>query len=161
MSLHFWLILFRIKFVSKKMTKRILIMGLPGAGKTTLAKELQIRLREEGKTVKWLNADEVRTIYNDWDFSEEGRIRQSLRMRELADKFITDYVICDFVAPLLEMRNNFNADCTVWVDTIKESRFIDTNNIFIPPDSTEYDFHVTEQDAEQWSKKIVHIMHEK
>jgi adenylylsulfate kinase len=136
-------------------------MGLPGAGKTTLAKELKQKLQEQGKTVKWLNADEVRQIYNDWDFSIEGRIRQSLRMRELADKFITDYVICDFVAPLVEMRNNFSADWTIWVDTIKESRFDDTNNMFIPPNINEYDFHVTEQNAERWATIILNSIYER
>jgi adenylylsulfate kinase len=64
------------------MAKRILIMGLPGAGKTTLAKELRLKFWEEGRTVSWLNADKIRKIYNDWDFSTEGRIRQSQRMRE-------------------------------------------------------------------------------
>jgi adenylylsulfate kinase-like enzyme len=81
-------------------------MGLPGSGKTTLAQELKKQLQQAGRTVEWLNADEVRTTYNDWDFSESGRIRQSQRMRELADKFVTDYVIADFVAPLAEMREN-------------------------------------------------------
>jgi adenylylsulfate kinase len=134
------------------MAKRILIMGLPGAGKTTLAKELQIKLWEEGRTVSWLNADKIRKIYNDWDFSTEGRIRQSRRMRELADNSTNDYVICDFVAPLAEQRDNFKADCTIWVDTILESRFEDTNKAFVPP--AVYEFRVTEQDANKWSEFI-------
>lgn len=134
------------------MAKRILIMGLPGAGKTTLAKELQIKLWEEGRTVSWLNADKIRKIYNDWDFSTEGRIRQSRRMRELADNSTNDYVICDFVAPLAEQRDNFKADWTIWVDTILESRFEDTNKAFVPP--AVYEFRVTEQDANKWSEFI-------
>jgi adenylylsulfate kinase len=132
--------------------KRILIMGLPGSGKTTLAQELQQQLQSTGKTVKWLNADEVRTVYNDWDFSESGRIRQSQRMRELADKFDTDYVIADFVAPLAEMRRNFSADCVIWVDTIQQGRFADTNAMFEPPDR--YDFRVTQQDCKKWADVI-------
>ena len=59
------------------MTKRILVMGLPGAGKTTLAQQILDRLEVSGKTVTWLNADNIRKEYNDWDFSLEGRLRQS------------------------------------------------------------------------------------
>jgi len=153
--------------------KRILIMGLPGSGKTYLAEHLKKQLEEYAKPivehsivpftdskikVGWLNADDVRKKYNDWDFSVEGRIRQSHRMRELADSMTDmDYVICDFVAPLVEMRNNFKADWTVWVDTIDKGRFEDTNKAFIPPEV--YDFRITEQNAEKWSEFIVnHII---
>ena len=144
-----------------KSIKRILIMGLPGSGKTTLAQKLKKQLQQAGRTVEWLNADEVRTTYNDWDFSESGRIRQSQRMRELADKFVTDYVIADFVAPLAEMRENFDADCTIWVDTITQGRFADTNTMFQAPG--QYDFRVTEQDCEKWAniiKKYLITMHQ-
>ena len=58
------------------MSQRILIMGLPGAGKTTLAKELKKQLEALGKSVQWLNADAVREKFNDWDFSDAGRLRQ-------------------------------------------------------------------------------------
>jgi hypothetical protein len=131
---------------------RILIMGLPGAGKTYLAQHILGHLQDAKKQVSWLNADDVRKKYNDWDFSTEGRIRQSLRMRELADICPVDYVICDFVAPLTDMRINFAADWTVWVDTIKSGRFEDTNKVFVPPDS--YDFRITEQNSEKWSEFI-------
>ena len=135
------------------MTQRILIMGLPGAGKTYLAQHLLGHLQTANKRVAWLNADDVRKKYNDWDFSKEGRIRQSLRMRELADNMTDmDYVICDFVAPLVEMRNNFKADWTIWVDTIRESRYADTNAAFVEPKV--YDFRVTEQNAEKWAEFI-------
>jgi len=137
--------------------KRILIMGLPGSGKTYLAQYILEHLQNERKTVKWLNADDVRKKYNDWDFSKEGRIRQSLRMRELADSSDTDFVICDFVAPLPEMRHNFKADWTVWVDTIEKGRFEDTNKAFVPPDV--YDFRITEQHGEKWGEFIAaHIL---
>ena len=132
--------------------KRILIMGLPGAGKTYLAQHILDPLQDNKKTVMWLNADDVRKKYNDWDFSHEGRIRQSLRMRELADSYDVDYVICDFVAPLVEMRNNFKADWTVWVDTINQGRFEDTNKVFVAPE--QYDFRITEQKAEKWGEFI-------
>jgi GTPase SAR1 family protein len=136
-----------------KTPNRILIMGLPGAGKTYLAQHIVDHLQAEKKRVGWLNADDVRKKYNDWDFSEAGRIRQSLRMRELADAMTdVDYVICDFVAPLVEMRNNFKADWTVWVDTIDKGRYEDTNKAFVPPDV--YDFRITEQHGEKWGEFI-------
>jgi hypothetical protein len=138
--------------------KKILIMGLPGAGKTTLAQWIVDFLQKEKKKVGWLNADDVRKKYDDWDFSESGRIRQSKRMCELADAMVDlDFVICDFVAPLVEMRNNFKADWTIWVDTIDKGRYEDTNKAFIPPEV--YDFRITEQNAEKWGEFIAaHIL---
>jgi hypothetical protein len=134
------------------MTQRILIMGLPGAGKTTLAENLQEFMLNNFMTVTWLNADEIRKKYNDWDFSKEGRIRQSKRMHDLSIEAETDYVIADFVAPLVEMRDNYKADWTIWVDTIREGRYADTNAMFVEPDT--YDFRVNEQDALKWSEFI-------
>ena len=132
-------------------------MGLPGSGKTTLAEALRIKLRHAGRTVAWFNADEIRKQFNDWDFSEAGRIRQSKRMRELAESCGTDYALCDFVAPLVEMRNNFKADWTIWVDTINEGRFADTNKIFVNP--TTYNFRIRTQDAVKWAESICnHIL---
>lgn len=131
------------------MTKRILIMGLPGAGKTTLALNLMNYLQPN---VIWLNADEVRKKFNDWDFSAEGRLRQSIRMREFADKAKTKYVIADFVCPLPEMRRIYEPHFTIWLDTITEGRFEDTNRAFVAPDY--YDVRVTEQDAGKWAKEI-------
>ena len=129
--------------------KIVLIMGLPGSGKTTLAKELVPMLN-----AKWLNADKVRTEYNDWDFSEEGRVRQANRMRDLAKKLRDEgnYVVADFICPTPEARSLFPADYIIWVDTIKEGRFDDTNKMFVNPDK--YDFHVTTQDAKNWAPKI-------
>ena len=130
--------------------KIILIMGLPGAGKTTLANELAPLLK-----AKRLNADEVRKAANDWDFSEEGRKRQSKRMSKLALNLKNEgnYVIADFICPTPEARNLFPADYIIWVDTIKEGRFEDTNQMFVKPEK--YDFHVTSQDAKFWSSKII------
>lgn len=142
------------------MAIRILIMGLPGAGKTTLAKLLTEKLQAVKKNVTWLNADDVRKRFNDWDFSNEGRIRQSIRMRDLADKCDSGYVVCDFVAPLVEMRNNFKADWTIWMDTIDKGIFEDTNKLFISP--AIYDFRITEKTAEKWSSIIAeHILSDK
>ena len=124
-------------------------MGLPGSGKTTLAEELAPLLN-----AKRLNADEVRKEANDWDFSEEGRKRQAKRMADFALKLKNDgdYVVADFICPTPEARNLFPADFIVWVNTIKEGRFDDTNKMFIKPDK--YDFQVTTQDAKNWAPKI-------
>ena len=125
-------------------------MGLPGAGKTTLANELAPLLK-----AKRVNADEIRKAADDWDFSEEGRIRQSKRMAENAIKLKNEgnYVIADFICPTPEARNLFPADIIIWVDTIKEGRFDDTNQMFVKPEK--YDFHVTSQDAKYWASKII------
>ena len=103
------------------------------------------------------DADKVRDEYNDWDFSHDGRIRQATRMRRLADQSVYQYTIIDMVSPLPEMRNIIEPDYIVFVDTIKEGRYTDTNKLFVPP--SQYDFHVTEQDALAWAcviaKKIL------
>jgi phosphopantetheine adenylyltransferase len=132
--------------------KKILVMGLPGSGKTYFASELKKYLEQNNKSVMWLNADEIRKHFNDWDFSKEGRIRQSIRMATLAEECSEDYVICDFVAPLTEMRNNFKAEWTIWMDTIDQGRFEDTNKMFIAPDV--YDFRINEKSAEKWSEYV-------
>ena len=130
--------------------KIILIMGLPGAGKTTLANELASLIKS-----KRLNADEIRKAANDWDFSEEGRTRQAKRMSEAALKIKNEgnNVIADFICPTPAARNLFPADYIVWVDTIKEGRFEDTNQMFVKPEK--YNFHVTSQDAKLWAPKIM------
>ena len=130
--------------------KIILVMGLPGAGKTTLADELAPML-----DAKRLNADEIRKAANDWDFSKEGRTRQAKRMAEQALKLKNDgnYVVADFICPTPEARSLFPANFIIWVDTIKEGRFEDTNHMFIKPEK--YDFHVTTQDAKLWASKII------
>lgn len=127
-------------------------MGLPGSGKTTLSVSLIKLLSKDSYSVDWFNADEVRGMYNDWDFTKEGRIRQAHRMRELADKSRTDFCIADFVAPYPISREIYDADFTIWVDTIKTSGYEDTNAEFVEPDH--YDFRITQQDHAMWSNII-------
>ena len=114
-------------------------MGLPGSGKTYLTKRLVPLIK-----AAWYNADKVREMANDWDFSDEGRKRQSKRMRNFADfeKSHGRFVVCDFVCPTKLTRENFDSDITVWMDTIKEGRYEDTNKIFQNPKKV--DFHITE-----------------
>lgn len=131
-------------------------MGLPGSGKTTLAEELKVVLEEVNKSVLWLNADNIRKIHDDWDFSAEGRLRQAKRMVSYADVSDDDYVIADFVCPLPEMRDIFDADFTIWVDTIDSGRFEDTNKAFQKPDT--FDVRVTEQDCKKWAKIILSML---
>ena len=154
-------------------SKRILIMGLPGSGKTYFAEKLKKYLESNSNTqtmplermlhleypplqyssrVDWFNADEIRKRFNDWDFSREGRIRQSIRMFDFAVSCTEDFVICDFVAPLVEQRNNFKADWTIWMDTIDAGRYEDTNQAFVAPE--QYDFRITEQNAEKWAEFV-------
>jgi adenylylsulfate kinase len=118
---------------------KILIMGLPGAGKTWLAERLQKHLK-----CAWYNADAVRQMANDWDFSLEGRTRQSLRMKTVADyeKSHNRNVICDFVCPTKETQCLFEPDITIWMDTISRGRFEDTNKLFQAPQNA--DIHITE-----------------
>jgi adenylylsulfate kinase len=119
------------------MIKKILIMGLPGSGKSTLAEPFAKLIGGV-----WLNADAVRTEYDDWDFSPEGRMRQAMRMRYLADGVAKAgrIAVADFVCPTEKARGEFGADYVIWMDTIKEGRFEDTNKMFESP--VKYDYRV-------------------
>ena len=128
---------------------KILIMGLPGSGKTTLA-----RLLAPMFNAVLLNADEVRKSSNDFDFTIEGRNRQAMRMWTLAEEAVdaNRTVVADFICPTAKTRKDFDADYTVWMDTIKEGRFEDTNKMFESP--TEYDFKVQHMEADMWAYLI-------
>lgn len=119
---------------------KILICGLSGSGKTTLATNLTKRLEYHNSSVEVFNADLIRTEYNDWDFSMKGRIRQSKRMKILSDNSMAEFIICDFIAPTQPIRNNINADFIIWMDTITECIYEDTNKIFEIPEK--YDLRV-------------------
>lgn len=116
---------------------KILIMGLPGSGKTWLAERLQKHLN-----CAWFNADEIRRMANDWEFGDEARIRQARRMRNLAnyEKSCGRTVICDFVCPTELTRYIFEADIIIWMDTIERGRFEDTNKLFERPANV--DLHI-------------------
>ena len=120
-------------------------MGLPGSGKTYLSERLAQLLNAE-----WINADKVRKKANDWDFSTEGRVRQANRMKKLAEEALKKdkHVIADFVCPTKKTREDFKPDFTVWMNTIKKSRFEDTNKIFETPEKKQIDFEITEKNSD-------------
>jgi len=137
----------------KKKPKKILIMGLPGAGKTFLAKEIYKELN-----AVWLNGDKIRNKFKDWDFTKEGRIRQAKRLNKLSDQFIKKgkNVVVDFICPNQDSFKNIKVNFIIWVDTIRKGRHIrkhldDINPIFRKP--KKYDLRVTSKDAKLW--KIV------
>ena len=133
-----------------KKLKKILIMGLPGSGKTTLASKLAPLIN-----AKWINADEVRKEANDWDFFSGGRLRQSNRMKKLAEEAIKEgrNVVADFVCPTTETRKDFDPDYIIWMDTIEKGRFDDTNQVFEKPN--DYDFKVLKKNADFYAKEII------
>ena len=138
---------------------KILIMGLPGSGKTTLAEKLLEYLHMNGPA-EWLNADEVRKEFDDWDFTPEGRLRQAKRMRVLADKCVEAGfpVICDFVCPTQELRRIFDPNVIIWLDTIPKGRFADTNSIFEKPTEEEYDIRIDEFASDKWAPVIADLI---
>jgi len=131
---------------------KILIMGLSGSGKSELAKELHKILSNSVR----LNADEIRQKYNDWDFSIEGRIRQAKRINELANKSNADYVIADFIAPTKESRSIFSPDILIWVDTVKSSKYTNTDVIFQNP--IQYDFKISKKNAVKYGRIIANYI---
>lgn len=127
-------------------------MGLSGSGKSELAKELAKILPNNIR----LNADKIREKYNDWDFSIDGRLRQAKRMNDLSNQSNADYVIADFIAPTKESRNIFNPDILIWVDTVKSSKYTNTDVIFQNP--TQYDFKISKKNAVKYGKIIANYI---
>jgi adenylylsulfate kinase len=133
---------------------KILIMGLSGSGKSTFAKKLVEDLNELGKPAEHFNADAIREAFNDWDFTEEGRTRQTERMKRFAEGATTmgKIAVCDFICPTQKLRNIFNADIVVWMDTVSTSKYEDTNKMFEEP--IHYDYRITEKDSFPWTKML-------
>lgn len=130
---------------------KILIMGLPGSGKSYLAKRLHKHLNSA-----WYNADRMREMANDWEFSQEARQRQAMRMRTIADfeRNQGRTVICDFVCPTKITRTLFKADVIIWVDTIELGRFEDTNKVFEQPETVDHHIthHMTDAEIEEFAQ---------
>ena len=137
---------------NKLQNMKILIFGLPGSGKTTLAKDLKERLR----AVHW-NADAVRANINkDLGFTDADRIEQATRMGWLCDQVVAagHWAIADFVCPTPDTRAAFGPAVTIWMDTIKEGRFEDTNKIFVPPEPGQYDYRIDRMDSAFYAKYL-------
>lgn len=130
----------------------VLVMGLPGCGKSTLSTELSKCLVDRGFSVEYFNADEVRRQANDFDFSLEGRMRQCLRMKRLCDTSKAVIRIADFVCPTRELRLEFSADYTVWMNTNTQTLHRDTVALFEILDGA--DTEVTSKDASHWAPII-------
>lgn len=131
---------------------KILICGLPGSGKSTLAEPLADLIGGV-----WLNGDQVRMLYDDWDFSKKGRKRQAKRMRYLADgiSIAGRIVVADFICPTAKNRRQFDADFTVWMDTIEKGRYDDTNQLFETPSYVDYHVSAWFDDTHKQLFKVV------
>jgi hypothetical protein len=138
--------------------RKILVMGLPRAGKTTLSKVLAPRLN-----AVHFNADEVRAnIHKDLGFAESDRVEHARRMGWLCDRVVEvgGYAIADFICPTPETRAAFFAGgdaFVIWIDRIKQSPFEDTNRMFIPPER--FDLRVMPDGTpEYWAEQaVVHL----
>ena len=132
---------------------KILVFGLPGSGKSTLAEPLANFLNGV-----WLNADKIREEYDDWDFSLEGRIRQAMRMRFLSDGVIkaNKIAVADFICPTEKARKEFGADYTIFLNTIKEGRYEDTNAIFEKPSHVDYEINEWSKNASEKIGRIIY-----
>jgi len=131
------------------MAFKVLIMGLPGSGKTTLANKITEQLKSKGKSIIRLNADEQRRKYHDWDFSNEGRLRQAMRFFNFSEwsdghsqPVTEDFAIVDFIAPMPKSRGIFGPDYTIWMNTITECIYEDTQQLFLDPEK--WDYRVTD-----------------
>ena len=131
---------------------KILIIGLSGAGKSELAKELHSLFQANKKSSIRINGDEVREANNDWDFSPEGRIRQAERIAKLTEKSDASYTIVDFIAPKFIHRHTLDATIVIWMDTVKSSKYKDTDVLFEPP--LEYNYRITKKNASKWAQII-------
>jgi len=110
---------------------KILVFGLPGSGKSTFAKHLT-----DNTEIVHFNADEIRSLFKDWNFTERGRLRQAIRMEDLC-QIANKHCVVDFICPFNLYRKNY--DITIWMNTIQMGKYEDTNKIFEKPDKVDYE----------------------
>ncbi len=132
---------------------RILIFGLPGSGKTTFAKKLWQSLKDENINYAYFNNDQIRDMFQDYDFSFNGRMRQSDRMFKLCEMARKPGAIVDFVCPYESLRVRFNY--FIWMNTIKKGRYEDTNKAFQTPEKIKPDFEIINFEYDHIIKQIV------
>jgi len=139
----------------KIMRRKILIMGLPGAGKTTLANALAPLLN-----AVVFNADAVRAnLSRDLGFGHEDRIEHARRMGWMCDRVVEagGTVIADFICPTGETRAAFGEAFTIWLDRIDAGRFEDTNRMFVAPEH--FDLRVKAEGAPQyWAEQALALL---
>ena len=123
---------------------KILIFGLPGSGKSTFAEKLC-----KDMDVAYFNADQIRTIFNDWGFDKRSRSNQALRMWRLTE-LTTKHSIVDFVCPFNEYREPYHIK--IWMNTIQSGRFEDTNKVFEKPNKVDYE--ITDYNYEEIIQEI-------
>ena len=132
--------------------RKILIMGLPGAGKTTLATTLAPLLN-----AVVFNADEVRAnISRDLGFGHDDRVEHARRMGWMCDRVVEagGTVIADFICPTEETRAAFGDAFTIWLDRISVGRFEDTNRMFVAPKC--FDLRVSAEGTPQyWAEQAL------
>ncbi len=132
----------------------IQIIGLPGSGKTTLAETLKEKIN-----AIHLNADYVRsTVNSDLGFSIEDRVEHARRLGEMSRMLSGQGydVIVDFVCPTKQTRDSFGKpDILIWMDTIAEGRFEDTNKLWEDPEGTYLSFIDHQMNAEEKASAVI------
>ena len=123
---------------------KILVFGLSGSGKTTFAKQLTA-----DTTIPHFNADEIRGMFKDWDFSQTGRVRQVTRMIDLCT-IANKTCVVDFICPYNLYRKDY--DIKIFMNTIASSKYEDTNKIFELP--TDVDYEIKDYNYDNIIKEI-------
>jgi adenylylsulfate kinase len=116
---------------------KVLFTGLSGAGKTTLADEVYTLLKSKCRTVR-VNADKVREETNNWDFTKEGRIKQTIELKKRSLFTYPTVVLCDFIAPTKDLRELYNPDLIIYMNTVSSSKYKDTDALYDPPTNANY-----------------------